>query len=86
MCTLSDSLSLLGVGRPSWEGAGPRAHQKKGAMAVIYRTLTHGPDGTMLVGWSRSPNKVALPASAGARPVQPILTLTAALRGADHIE
>lgn len=37
--------------------------------AVIYRTLTHGPDGTTFAWWSRSPNKVAVLALAGARPV-----------------
>lgn len=59
----------LGGGRAQGWRVGVDAQQREGAMAVIYRTLTHGHDGTMLVCWSRSPNKVAPSASAGARPV-----------------
>lgn len=72
----------LGGGRAQGWQVGVDTPQREGAMAVIYRTLTHGHDGTMLIWWSRSPNKVAVWASARARPVQPILTLTTALRGA----
>lgn len=50
----------LGGGRAQGWQVGVGAHQREGAMAVIYRTLTHGHGGTMLVWWSRSPNKVAV--------------------------
>ena len=52
-------------------------------MAVICGTLTHGRDGAMLIWVVRVSRAVAMEASSvGARPLQPVLTLTAALRAA----
>lgn len=50
-------------------------------MAVIYGTPTHGHDGATLIWVVKASRAVAMEASSvGARPLQPVLTLTVALR------